>query len=90
MKVKVDKSKRLYLNALIMLKAAAVGTWFYAVNRTLHRIFPEARWMDILVMVLFSLTVLLYEDGMLSELHNLKSSTVAAAITNVPDNSNFR
>ena len=72
-----------------MIKAAAVGTFFYAINRTLHKIFPKATWIDILIMVTFSFAVLLYEDGMLSELHNLKASTVAA-ISYVPDNSNSR
>jgi len=87
--MKVDKSKNLYFNTIIIIKAAAIGTFFYAVNRTLHRIFPKATWIDILIMMTFSLVVLLHEDGMLSELHNLKASTVAA-ITNVPDNSNSR
>lgn len=77
----MDTSKKLYYNGIIMIKAGAIGVWFYAVQRLLQKVFPDSTWESIFIMIVFSIIILLWDDGMLSELHSLKPSTIAA-ITN--------
>ena len=82
----MEKSK-LYYNALIVFKATAIGVWFYAVNRIMYRYYSSPTWTEIFVMLTVSSIILLWEDGLLSELHNLKPETIAA-ISNTPNSNN--
>ena len=76
-----NKYNKFYYNCIVIIKAAAFGMWFYVINRILHRYYPAPTWIQIGIMFLISTFILMYEDGFLSELHDLKPRTIAA-ITN--------
>ena len=83
----MEQKSKLYYNTLIVIKAAAIGVWFYAINRIMYRYYSSPTWTEIFVMLGVSSVILIMEDGMLSELHNLKPETVAAISNNQPNNS---
>ena len=75
---------KFYMNVIIIIKAAAIGVWFYGINRILNKYFPNPSLLQIALMFAVSMSILLYDDGLLSELHDLKPETIAA-ITNSSD-----
>ena len=73
----MEKSKLCY-NFIIAVKAATIGIWFFGLNRILYRYFPSPSFPEVFALLAVSSAILLCDDGMLSELHDLKPSTVAA------------
>lgn len=73
--------KNTILNLIIIIKALAVGLWFFATGRLFEKLFPKHSWYNIIVTMVLAVVILSVDDGSLSELHTLKDNTVAAAMS---------
>lgn len=73
--------KSFLLNILIIIKALAVGLWFYGSGKLFAKLLPDKGWNTILIAMAISICVLCVDDGSLSELHKLKPNTVASAMS---------
>ena len=71
----------LFINLITIIKALAVGLWFFATGRLFNKIFSTQNWDSIIIPMIISLLILSLDDGKLTELHHLKDTTVSAAMT---------
>ena len=74
-------SKKIVLNSLIIIKALAVSLWFFATGKLFGIMMPNVTMRTVLFTMALSVLILVLDDGYLTELHKLKDTTVAAAMS---------
>lgn len=80
-------STGLAINGYIILKALAMGLWFFGTSRLFSKLIPDDKnWTTIFTILLISMFVLTLDDGFLSELHSLKPETVASIVEYTGEN----
>jgi hypothetical protein len=66
-------------NLTILFKALALSLFFTGTGKCFDLLLPKKTWLNALLMVAVSIAMLLWRDGSLSELYDLKPHVAAAA-----------